>query len=106
MTEPIHIFATIRPKPEHFEAARNAIARIVPMTLEEKGCQVFSLFEALSEPGTLHLFEIFDNEVALADHYAQDYTANVFDAYEDWLAEPVHIQKLKPFEKRAEGGGQ
>lgn len=104
MTDSVHIFATIRPKPEHFEVARNAVARIVPMTLKEKGCQVFSLFESLSEPGTLHLFEIFDNEAALDAHYAQDYTAKVFDAYDDWLAESVHVQKLIPFETRAEGG--
>ena len=96
MTHAVYIFATIRVKSDFFETARAAIARIVAPTLREEGCQRFSLFTSQAEPNTLHLYETFDNEEALSYHYAQTYTREVFEAYREWLAEPVIIQKLTP----------
>ncbi len=92
----LHIFATIHPKPEFFEKAKTALEQLVPPTLEEPGCHLFSVLESKDEPGILHLFEIFDNEDAVQEHYAQDYTKDVFAKYQDWLAAPVKIQHMSP----------
>ncbi len=92
--ERLFLFATIRPKPEYFDQAREALDSIVPPTLEEPGCHVFSAFVAQEEPNTLHLFECFENEAALQDHYATPYTAAMFEKYRTWLAAPVEVKKL------------
>jgi len=97
MPEPIerlHIFATIRPKVEHFAEAKAALEQLVAPTLAEPGCHLFTVLENRDEPGLLHLFEIFDDETAVAAHYAQDYTKEVFASYQAWLAAPVEIQHL------------
>jgi quinol monooxygenase YgiN len=90
----LFLFATIRPKPEYFQQARTALDNIVPLTLEEPGCHVFSAFVGQEEPNTLHLFECFENEAALQEHYATPYTAAMFEQYRTWLAAPVEIRKL------------
>ncbi|MEO3417152.1 putative quinol monooxygenase [Roseovarius sp. CAU 1744] len=93
-TKKLFLFATIQPKPEHFEEAKAALDRIVPPTLEEVGCHVFSAFESKTSDHTLNLFECFEDEDALDLHYAQDYTKEVFKQYEDWLRAPVEVVKM------------
>ncbi|WMS40936.1 putative quinol monooxygenase [Acuticoccus sp. MNP-M23] len=94
MTEPLFLFAQIRPKPVHFDAAREAIRRIVPETENEPGCQGFALHEN-AQDGCLYLYEEWRDEDALKAHYAQPYTKAVFAKYENWLAEPVVITKMR-----------
>ncbi|MBE5073462.1 antibiotic biosynthesis monooxygenase [Erythrobacteraceae bacterium E2-1 Yellow Sea] len=97
MPEPtgrLHIFATIWPKAEHFAEAKAALEQLVAPTLAEAGCHLFTVLENRDEPGVLHLFEIFEDQAAVAEHYAQDYTKEVFASYQDWLAAPVDIQHL------------
>ena len=93
MFDPLCVVATIQPRPEHFEAARNAIAGIVSETLEEPGCQMFRLLEG--DDGYLRLYEEWDDEAALQAHYNQSYTKAVFASYENWLAEPVEVIRLR-----------
>lgn len=96
MNKPYVAFARIVPKPEHFDAAKEAILGLIPKTLEEPGCQVFNLHEAGEGNGqAMYLYEIFDDEDAFNSHHAKEYTKAVFKAYEDWLAEPVEIKKLE-----------
>lgn len=92
--ERIYIFATIRPKPEHFAEAKLALEDLIKPTLDEPGCHLFTVLENSDQPGCLHLFEIFEDEGAIAAHYAQEYTQKVFASYEAWLAEPVAIEHL------------
>ena len=86
------VVATITPKAEHLDDARSALLELIPLTLEEEGCQTFRLLEA--GDGRLWLYEEWDNPEALEAHYAQPYTRSVFAAYENWLAEPVRIEHL------------
>ena len=92
--ERLFIFATIRPEPDFFEDARLALEALIPPTLAEPGCHMFSVFVSRDEPTVLHLFECFENDAALEAHYAQSYTREVFGQYEGWLASPVEIRKL------------
>ena len=93
---PLFLFATIRPRPDCAADARAALEEIIPQTLEEAGCRIFSLFASREEPGVLHLFECFDDDEALANHYAEPYTQRVFERYADWLAAPVAVRRLDP----------
>lgn len=90
----LFLFAVIRTKPEYFDAAKAALDSLIPPTLEEPGCHVFAAFSSKDHSNTLHLFECFEDEEALNFHYAQDYTAGVFKAYENWLAAPVEVTKM------------
>lgn len=96
MNKPYVAFARIVPKPEHFEAAKSAILGIIPKTLEEPGCQVFTLHESSDKDDqAMYLYEIFDNEEAFNSHHEREYTKVVFKAYENWLSEPVEIKRLQ-----------
>ena len=92
---PLSAFATIHPKPEHFDDALAAVRNIVERTRSEAGCIEFVLHTA--PDGTmLYLYEVWRDQAALDAHYAQDYTRAVFEQYERWLAQPVAITFMRP----------
>lgn len=94
MTEPLHLFARIVPKAEHFADARDAIQAIIPQTLEEPGCHAFVLHEGEGD-GCLYLYEVFADQAALEAHGREPYTREVFARYEEWLAEPVQVTRMR-----------
>jgi quinol monooxygenase YgiN len=91
----LFVKAAIRLKPEFVDSGRAAIEQIIPSTLQEEGCHLFSLMQDKNDETALHLFEIFEDEAALAYHYEQEYTKGVFANYEQWLAEPIEVHKMK-----------
>ncbi|MEP3244748.1 MAG: putative quinol monooxygenase [Sneathiella sp.] len=91
MNNPLFVIAKITPKAEHFEQAKTAITDIVERTLEEGGCRQFSVYQS---DASLFLYEEWEDQAALDEHYAMPYIAPVFEAYEEWLATPVEINKL------------
>lgn len=95
MSEPLTILARITPKPEHFDAARRAVLGIIPATRAEPGCRVFTLHAGREGDERLYLYEVWEDEAALAAHHAAPYTRAVFESYRAWLAEPVEITKLR-----------
>lgn len=95
MPDQLTIFARIVPKPEHFDAACQAVLSIMPATRAEPGCRAFTLHDDCDGGGRLYLYEVWDSEAALAAHHDQPYTRAVFDSYREWLAEPVEITALR-----------
>jgi quinol monooxygenase YgiN len=93
MPNALFIFAEIKPKPEHFKDAQQAITGILDQTRAESGCRSFDLFEA-PDQDTLYLFEEWQDQDALDQHHAQPYTSAVFKSYQGWLAEPPRILPL------------
>ncbi|KZX94855.1 antibiotic biosynthesis monooxygenase [Erythrobacter sp. HI0019] len=93
----LNVIAKIVPRSEHFEEARSAISGIVDRTRAESGCIEFRLSED-PQAGTLHLYEEWRDEAALAEHHAQPYTSSVFKAYESRFAEEPEILHLRPVE--------
>jgi len=90
----VHVFATIKPKPEYFEEAKTALEQLIEPTLEEPGCHLFTVFKSCDEPNVLHLFEIFKDKAAIEAHYAKEYTKQVFLKYKEWLLVPVDVHHL------------
>lgn len=90
----LFVFAKITPKNEHFSKARQAIINILELTREEPGCRQFHLHEGIADK-ILFLYEEWENELALEEHYRKPYTAAVFERYQEWLAAPVEITKMQ-----------
>tara|TARA_R110002072_G_scaffold222478_2_gene379413 strand:- start:217 stop:1404 length:1188 start_codon:yes stop_codon:yes gene_type:complete len=90
----LFVSARITLKPEYYAEGLAALESIIPQTLNEPGCHVFSLMKNKDSNGTLHLFECFEDEQALQIHYEQDYTKAVFAQYEEWLEKPVEVTKM------------
>ncbi len=95
MPSQLNIIAHITPHPEYLDAAKRAILEIIEPTRAEPGCLTFRLSED-AENGTLHLYEEWRDEEALAAHHEQSYTQGVFEAYKSWLAEEPQILHLRP----------
>lgn len=89
----LFIFAKIIPKHEHFEDAKQAILSIIQQTREEPGCRQFELHENHSQH-CLYLYEEWESESSLEEHYQKPYTSEVFESYKQWLAAPVDIEKM------------
>lgn len=94
MENALHLFAKITPKEEHLSDAKSAILGIIQPTREETGCRHFELHEGLTED-CLYLYEEWDSQAALDEHYAQPYTKAVFESYQQWLAKPVEVIKMQ-----------
>ncbi len=92
----LFLFAIIKPKPEFYKVARDAVQSIIIPTLQESGCHVFAQFNGMDETHTMYLFEIFESNEALDIHYEQNYTKKIFASYQEWLANPVEVIKLTP----------
>lgn len=95
MTDQLNVIARIAPHPAHYDEARDAICEIIEQTLAEPGCIEFRLSEN-TQDGTLHLYEEWRDEAALASHHDRPYTKAVFEAYREWLAEEPQILHLRP----------
>lgn len=94
---PLSVFATIHPKPDCLDEARDAIVGIIADTRAEAGCRHFTLHEN-AERGLLHLMEIWADRSAFEAHHAQPYTREVFARYEHLLAAPVELTFMQPVE--------
>ncbi len=92
------VFATIPVKPEHMEAACDAVAAIVPATQGEAGCITFEPHRAADGSSTIMIFEEWADRDAFDFHHAQDYTQDVFTKYESWLASDPVLVEVKPLE--------
>jgi quinol monooxygenase YgiN len=95
MNRQLNVIARIVPHAIHFDAARDAICAIVDRTRAEPGCIEFRVSEDAAAR-TLHLYEEWRDEAALAAHHDQPYTKAVFKAYGEWLAEAPEILHLRP----------
>ena len=93
MTE-FSLFATITPKPAHYQDALAALQGIITQTRSEPGCLRFELNTGHGDDANLYLVEHWASPQALDDHYAQPYTVAVFKAYQNWLAQPPQIVKM------------
>lgn len=91
MSDHLFIIARITPKAEFFERAKAAILSIITPTLKEEGCRQFVVHH---DDMSLYLYEEWDSQTALNEHYSMPYVVPVFESYKEWLAEPVEINKL------------
>lgn len=91
MNNHLYVMAKITPKIQFFEHAKSAILDIVAPTLKEEGCRQFAVHQ---DDRSLYLYEEWDDQTALDEHYSMSYVVPVFESYKAWLEKPVEINKL------------
>jgi len=90
------VFATIRVKPEHMDAACAAVGAIVIPIRGDDGCVVFEPGRAAGGSATMMIFEEWADRAAFDLHHSQDDTKHVFARYEDWLRRAPELVEAEP----------
>jgi len=95
---PVHIVATIKPKPRFYNEGLEALKRLLEPTRAEIGCIRFDVFEDADRLQYV-LVEHFKSQADLEFHYEQPYTKSVFALYETILENAPEIHYLTPIVK-------
>lgn len=69
------IVGTVRLPPENRAAARPVMARMVAASRDEDGCLEYAYAEDISDPGLIHVKELWTDQAALDRHFASDHIA-------------------------------
>lgn len=69
------VLAKAQVGPGAMEAAREAIAAMVAASNAEEGCIAYAFTEDLLQPGLIHIVEKWQDEAALAKHFATPHMA-------------------------------
>ena len=55
------------------ETVLGALRELAPLSREEPGCRFYQVYRDPSVPRVFHIFEIYDDEEAFAEHGASDH---------------------------------
>ncbi|SDF53612.1 Quinol monooxygenase YgiN [Klenkia brasiliensis] len=101
-TMTVTVVATITPKPDRFDAVREAFVQAVPAVHEEAGCELYALHEG---GGVLVMVERWSDGAALEAHGAGTTFNQLSEGVKDDLAEPlkVHVLQAVPAGDDAKG---
>jgi len=69
------IAGTLTVDAEHRGAMLDSVKPMVEATLAESGCQAYAFTPDPDDPGLVRLYELWDDEEALAGHMASDHMA-------------------------------
>jgi quinol monooxygenase YgiN len=93
--QPFQLLVRIRLKPGTEEKFAAEAAKAAKASATEPGCESYTFYDDLEQPGTVILFEKWKNTAALKSHFEQPYTAALLKRLADIGAEPT-IQLLGP----------
>lgn len=77
------IVGTVRLSPANFERARPAMRRMVEASRAEAGCLEYSYAEDVLDPGLIHVKELWQDQLALDQHFASKHIAQWRKAWPD-----------------------
>ena len=93
--QPFQMVVRIRLKPGTEEKLAPEAAKAAKATAAEPGCEGYSFYRDLEEPGTVILFEKWKSIAALGAHIKQPYVVSLLKLLGDIGAEPT-MQLLQP----------
>jgi len=70
------VAGTYQIDPADIPAFRDAATVMMAATAEEPGCREYTFSVSVAEPGTVKLFEIWDSEQDLAEHFEMPHMAD------------------------------
>lgn len=69
------VAGTLTVDPDHRDQMLESVAPMVEATMAEAGCQDYVFSPDPNDSGLVRLFELWDDEAALAEHFASDHMA-------------------------------
>ncbi|UFH57270.1 putative quinol monooxygenase [Spirosoma sp. KNUC1025] len=93
--QPVILFVRVAAKPESQQLARDALRADVLGARTEDGNIKMELYTVENEQDRFYLFERWQNQSALDNHFQQPYTQGAFDLQQDDLAEPIEMNYLE-----------
>jgi quinol monooxygenase YgiN len=83
----------VKVKPETRAEAAQAALKMAKATLAEAGCKTYGFYADLEDPNTFLIFEVWENEAALAQHFQSPHMAEFNAAIPRFLAAPPSIDR-------------
>ncbi|WP_428025138.1 putative quinol monooxygenase [Arcobacter sp.] len=94
MKTTLFIFATLHPKKESFDKAKEILKLIIDDTRKESGCIEFNLYEDL-ESNKLYLYEQWSDELSLNNHFTYHYTLKALEDIKNHLEKQTDVIKME-----------
>ncbi len=69
------VAGTMEVEPDHRDRMLEAVAPMVSATRAEPGCRAYVFSPDPDDPAMVHLYELWDDQAALDDHFASDHMA-------------------------------
>lgn len=89
----IVIAGTFRIKPELREEALGVAQALAAASEREAGCISYRFYTSLEDPNTFFVFEQWESEQALADHFQTPHIKEFRVHLPRMLAEPIQVKK-------------
>lgn len=79
---------------------RERLDLLARLSREEAGCLEYTLLEDPTDPSRLSLYERWADAGALADHDATSYVREFLASFDQLLAEPLRVRRLRQADGR------
>lgn len=96
-SQQLTITASILAKTEKRDFVKQALLKLIPPTLQEKGCLNYDLHQDNENPDRFFFYENWESRALWLDHNASDHIASHRKATEGAIIEVV-ISELSPIE--------
>ena len=92
----VSVFASFFPHEQSEGAFVELLSGMVTATRAEPGCRRYDLYKSVGGSTAYHLFEIYEDEVALGAHRETEHYTDYRARVADMLTEPVGVILLEP----------
>ncbi|PWC31065.1 putative quinol monooxygenase [Azospirillum sp. TSO35-2] len=94
-SEQVQLVAHLVAKPGQEQALADALTAIVPAVLREPGCLGYAAHVDRERPGTIVMYEVWQDQAALDAHAAGANFTGLAARFDTLLGEPLRIQLLR-----------
>jgi quinol monooxygenase YgiN len=94
-SDQVQLVAYLVAKPGQEQALADAITAIVPTVLKEPGCLAYSAHVSRERPGTIVMYEVWQDQAALDAHAAGAAFTGLAARFDTLLGEPLRIDLLR-----------
>ncbi|MBP2300708.1 putative quinol monooxygenase [Azospirillum picis] len=91
----VQLVAYLVAKPGQEQALADAITAIVPAVLQEPGCLAYNAHVSREAPGTIVMYEVWQDKAALDAHAAAANFKGLAAQFDTLLNEPLRIDTLR-----------
>ena len=89
------VSGTVKVRPETRAEAAEAARKMVRATRSEPGCKSYGFYSHLDDPNAFLIFEVWESETALEQHFQSPHMAEFNAAIPRFLAAPPAIHRYE-----------